>query len=120
DEFLAIEVDGATPSPSDETIADFYNENQSQIPGSLADNAARIREYLRDQERQTVFEALVARLTKEYDVKSYLEPPRTTISTAGHPSKGPANAPVTIVEFADFECPYCGALFPALQRIEAD
>jgi protein-disulfide isomerase len=25
---------------------------------------------------------------------------------------------VTIVEFSDFECPYCGGLFPTLQRVE--
>lgn len=33
------------------------------------------------------------------------------------PSKGPANAPVVIVEFADFECPACGATQPLLDQL---
>jgi len=33
------------------------------------------------------------------------------------PSKGPSGAPVTIVEFADFECPHCGATRPMLDEL---
>jgi protein-disulfide isomerase len=40
-----------------------------------------------------------------------------TISTQGSPSRGPENAAVTIVEFADFECPFCQALAPKLDEI---
>ena len=120
EELIAIEVDAATKIPTDETIVAFYNANKSMIPGSLADNAADIREYLRQQQRQTLFDALISRLTAEYGVKSFLEPTRTPIPLTGHPTKGPANAPVTIVEFADFECPYCGELFPTLQKIESE
>jgi protein-disulfide isomerase len=32
---------------------------------------------------------------------------RYKIPTDGYPSLGPANAPITLVEFADFQCPYC-------------
>jgi len=32
---------------------------------------------------------------------------RVTVSTDGDPSIGPSNAPVTIVEFSDYQCPYC-------------
>ena len=56
-------------------------------------------------------------LKKSYHAVSLAEPPRTTIPLEGRPSKGPADAPVTIVEFSDFECPYCRALFPTLQQI---
>jgi protein-disulfide isomerase len=120
DELIAIEVDSAAPVPADDAVVQFYNANKAQLDGSLADNVPAIREYLRSEKRQTVYESFITGLIKEYGVKSYLEPTRTTIATAGRPSKGPSSAPVTIVEFSDFECPYCRALFPTLQRIESD
>ena len=36
------------------------------------------------------------------------------------PSRGPANAPVTIVEFADLQCPACKAALPVIQKLVAD
>ena len=50
--------------------------------------------------------------------QSFLEPQRTEIATAGYPARGPLMAPVTIVEFSDFECPFCGGLFPTLKAVE--
>ena len=35
----------------------------------------------------------------------------------GSPVTGPASAPITIVEFADFECPHCGAMAPVLDKV---
>jgi len=41
-----------------------------------------------------------------------------SINIAGAQVKGPANAPVTIVEFSDFQCPFCARVAPTLKRIE--
>lgn len=42
-----------------------------------------------------------------------------TLPLAGSPSKGPEGAPVTIVEFADFECPHCRAAVPMVDAVLA-
>jgi protein-disulfide isomerase len=41
------------------------------------------------------------------------------IDLADTPSTGPAGAPIVIVEFADFECPACGAMRPVLDQVIA-
>jgi len=46
-------------------------------------------------------------LRKKYGVKTMLEPPRVDIAVDDDAAKGPAKAPVTIVEFSDYQCPYC-------------
>jgi protein-disulfide isomerase len=45
---------------------------------------------------------------------------RYTISLADEPVRGPADAPVTIVEFSDFQCPFCQRVGPTLQQVEEE
>ncbi|MDY7230771.1 DsbA family protein [Hyalangium rubrum] len=46
------------------------------------------------------------------------EPAVQKIEVGKAPVKGPANAPVTIVAFSDFECPFCGRVVPTLKALE--
>jgi protein-disulfide isomerase len=45
---------------------------------------------------------------------------RVTVELGTAPTRGPADAPVVIVEFGDFQCPYCGDMEPVVQRLLAD
>ena len=66
---------------------------------------------LRDrQEEARIRQALLVSLRRQADIRLRLpmtEPPVLSVDTDGDPSIGPADAPVTIVEFSDFQCPYC-------------
>jgi protein-disulfide isomerase len=118
DALVKAEVDDKTPEVSDAAVDKFYQDNKARINGSLVQLQTQIRSYLHDQEKSKVFANFLGRLKKDYKVVSYLEPARTEVATKGHPVRGPENAPVTIVEFSDFQCPYCGGLFPTLKEVE--
>lgn len=45
---------------------------------------------------------------------------RAQMKMSDTPLRGPAGAPVTIIEYADYECPYCQQVQPALSKLEAD
>ncbi len=49
-----------------------------------------------------------------------VDPRRVPVPGPDSPSRGPANAPVTIQVFSDFECPFCAAAAPVLHELEAE
>jgi protein-disulfide isomerase/Skp family chaperone for outer membrane proteins len=120
EQLLQAEVDSKVETPSPAEVEQFYEAYKDRIPVPKAEALPQVRMFIIDQNRDRAHRALVDRLKKDYNVTSYLEPLRTEVATAGYPSKGSANAPVTIVEFSDFECPYCGALFPTLKQVEKE
>jgi|GEM_PF-184003 len=72
-----------------------------------------------DEESEELMEILREGLFEKYGVKIFLkgtEQFTQKISVDGSPSKGPINAPVTIVMFSDFQCPACAATHPMLQK----
>jgi predicted DsbA family dithiol-disulfide isomerase/Skp family chaperone for outer membrane proteins len=117
-DLLQAEVESNVDVPSKEEVEAFYEANKDRIPIPKEQAIPQVKDYMVERSRAGFRDMLVARLKKEYGFRSYLEPLRAQLTTEGFPSRGPANAPVTIVEFSDFECPYCGGLFPTLKQVE--
>jgi protein-disulfide isomerase len=74
------------------------------------------------QEQARLRQALLVALRRQTTVHINLpEPalPILSVSTDDDPSVGPADAPITIVEFSDFQCPYCKLSVPLIKEILA-
>jgi protein-disulfide isomerase len=120
DQLLQTQVDSKVETPSPAEVEAFYESYKDRIPVPKAEALPQVKMYMMDQSRSRSRQALIDVLKKQYEFKSFLEPMRTQLATAGFPSKGPEGAPITIVEFSDFECPYCGSLFPTLKQVEKE
>jgi protein-disulfide isomerase len=103
---------------TDAAIDAFYEENKARIPQPKEQVGPQIKQYLEQRGQFEVREKLFKDLEAKYKVDMKLEPMRTEVAATG-PAKGPENAPVTIVEFSDFQCPFCSRLIPTLDQVKA-
>ncbi|HLH05248.1 MAG TPA: thioredoxin domain-containing protein [Bryobacteraceae bacterium] len=62
-------------------------------------------------------EAQQAAITSRWGTERKLLDDPIDIPVGGSPSLGPANAPITVVEFSDFQCPYCAAAIPEIHAL---
>ncbi len=115
---LKSEVDEkAVPTDADRRA--LYEANKSRFAGQTEAEAMRqIEPAARQQKRRERQGAFVADLRAKEEVLVLLEPLRADLRVpAGAPARGPESAPVTIVEFSDFQCPFCVRAQPTLQRL---
>jgi protein-disulfide isomerase len=105
---------------TDAEVVAFYQANVNQMQGrSLEVMAPAINRYLTEQQRDTARTALIAELRKAGpEVRVLIDPPRRKVEVeATDPSLGRASAPVTLIEFSDFQCPFCQRVEPTLKRL---
>ena len=114
------QVAGRVKPVTDADVVAFYQANINQMEGRpLEAMAPAINRYLGEQRRAQARQAWLADLrTKGPDVRVMIDAPRHEVALAAtDPSTGAASAPVTIVEFSDFQCPYCRQVAPTLKQI---
>jgi protein-disulfide isomerase len=108
EQLVATEITAKIPDPSDAEIQKVYDSNKAQLQGQTLDQVKpRIVEFLKQQGGAERQEAFIEELKKKYPTTVALKPPVVNVATAGRPEMGAANAPVTIIAFSDYECPYC-------------
>lgn len=115
---MEFEVTAKAPPPTDAEVAAWFAANQARLQGASLDQVrVGIKNFLTQQRTDTMREQYLDRLKAKSPVRVMLEPPRQTIATAGHQSKGPSDAPIEFVEFSDFQCPFCLRANPTVVQV---
>jgi len=120
--YLEAEIAKRVKPVTDQEVTTFFQANQNQMQGRpLEVMAPAITRFLNDQRHSEARDAIVNDLKKKGPaIRVSLEVPRANIAIgASNPSVGNASAPVTIVEFSDYQCPYCGRVEPTIKRLRA-
>jgi protein-disulfide isomerase len=120
EEIVRAEVTDKLKPPTEAEVANFYNENKARITGDLASARVAIASYLQQQQEEKLETALSERLRVGAKVQVLLTepvPPAQDVSAGNGPARGDPTSAVTIIEFTDFQCSACGAMYPIVEDI---
>jgi protein-disulfide isomerase len=117
DELIASRTEGKV-QVTEADARQWYEQNQMRLGGRSYDElASRIEEFLRDTEQNRIMTEFLEDAERRTGVRYLVEPYRAQLDNTGAPAIGPRRAPVEIVEFSDFECPYCRQFRHVVEQI---
>jgi protein-disulfide isomerase len=112
------EITSKVAQPTDTETTRWYEENQARLQGATLDQArAGIRAYLVQERTAAIRRQYMDGLRAKVATRIMLEPPRRVIAKAARPTQGPEDAPIQMIEFSDFQCPYCERAFATVKQV---
>ncbi len=103
----------------DVEVERFYEEHKASFgERPMEEVKTQIRDHLERRRAPEAAREYVDSLREAANVAVLLERPRTPVEAVG-PSRGPDDAPITIVEFSDYQCPFCRRAEPTVEEVLA-
>jgi protein-disulfide isomerase len=119
EQFLVQEVDSKIPDVSDPEVEGYYFGLKDRVNRPLAEIKAQLGESLKQAKAQQARQDYLATLRADSDVAILLTAPRMKVDFDPARVRGNPKSPVMIVEFSDYQCPYCHRVEPTLQEVLA-
>ncbi|HET8964699.1 MAG TPA: thioredoxin domain-containing protein [Candidatus Acidoferrum sp.] len=119
EKLLQQEADAKVPEPTDVEVGAIYAVQKEQFNKPLEEVKGQIQQTLKRARVQQARQEYSTRLREGTKVSILLAPPRTEVSFDPARVRGNPKAEVIIVEFSDFQCPYCGQVQGALRNVLA-
>jgi protein-disulfide isomerase len=118
---LKAEVDDKADPVQEAKIVELFEANKARLGGAPFDDVRpKIVEFLGQQAKAERFTAYTDELRAVANVEVLIDPPRVPVDVpANAPRYGSVDAPVQIVEWSDFECPYCSRGASTVDELKA-
>ncbi|MBV8772851.1 MAG: thioredoxin domain-containing protein [Deltaproteobacteria bacterium] len=121
-DYVNRQVRSTTPRVTADEAQHFYGEHKAQLDArtgghSFSQIESRLIAALQRQRDEDVQQELIRKLRAQNHVSVLLEAPHMSVASAGHPSTGATSAPVTVIEFSDFQCPFCRAAESSIKQV---
>jgi len=114
---IDAEITSKITTVTEADIVAWYNANSARVQGAKLDQVRQpIRSLLTQQRTSQAYQSYVDKLRAKASIRMSLEPPRLKVAADG-PAQGPANAPIELIEFSDFQCPYCLRAHPTIKQV---
>jgi hypothetical protein len=118
EEFLKKEVEEKASKPSEDEIKKFFDARKDQMGDKKYDDVkGQIEKLLEQNRKMGAQNALMSKLRADAKIKINLEPPRVTVDIGDSAILGSKDAKVTIVEFTDYQCPFCGRVRATINEL---
>jgi len=118
DQLLEKEVYKQVKDPTEDQLQVYYEGIDTKEPYEAV--RTQVLEHIRENRRNKAKAAYIDDLRKKANITVLLMPPAVDVDVAGAYVRGPKDAEVTIVEFADYECPYCVQVNAHIQKIQKE
>ena len=115
---VAEEITSQVSEPTDLEVEAFYEQQRARIQAPLENVRPQVVQVLKQIREQQARNEFVGKLREQYEVAVHLDPPRLPVNLSDAPMRGPEDAPITIVEFSDFQCPFCRRVQPTLDQVQ--
>jgi protein-disulfide isomerase len=118
DQLLETEVYKAVKDPTEDQLEVYYEglDTKDSFESVRDDILQHIREIRRNKARA----AYVDQLRTQAKINIMLMPPSAQVDVSKAYARGSENAPVVLVEFADYQCPYCQKANPQIQQLKKE
>jgi protein-disulfide isomerase len=118
EQLLQREVTSLVKDPTEDQVQVFYEGLQTSEPFAAA--RPKIVSTIHQIRLAKARAGYLQSLRSQASVRIGLAPPEADVALDGSPRRGPEDAPVLIVEFADYECPYCQRIHPDLKKLQQE
>jgi protein-disulfide isomerase len=113
------EVDSKVADPTDVELNAIYAVQREQLNGPFEQVKAQLAQNLKRAKTQQARQEYATRLREQAKLTVLLSPPRVEVEFDPARVRGNAKAKVMIVEFSDFQCPFCGQVQSTLKNVLA-